>query len=382
VALTIFLVAAVFVLYVLLGYPLLLGLLCAVRRPAPVRTAEIRPSVSIILPVRNGEPWICAKLESILALDYPRKLLQIIVVDDGSTDRTAALAEAVEGVEVIRLPAGGKALALNAGMARATGDVLFFTDVRQQLDGHSLSSLVSHLSDPSVGVVSGELEILEGATREETDVGLYWRYEKWIRKRLSRLDSVMGATGCIYAMRRALAVPLPAGLLVDDMYLPLAAFFKGYRVVFDENARAFDRPTRLGSEFGRKVRTLAGNFEIIGAYPRLLLPTTRMWVHFVSHKLGRLLLPWVLLTMAGVTPFLPAPWLAVAATGQLLIYGSAALDPLVPQASLVKRVTSPARTFVVMMAAALAAARYLLPGKKDYWKPAVEGRADVPPPGR
>jgi biofilm PGA synthesis N-glycosyltransferase PgaC len=382
VALTIFLVAAVLVLYVLLGYPLLLGLLCAVRRPAPVRTAETRPTVSIILPVRNGERWIRAKLRSILALDYPRELLQVIVIDDGSTDRTAALAEAVEGVEVIRLPAGGKALALNAGVARATGNVLFFTDVRQQLDRRSLSSLVSHLADPSVGVVSGELEILEGTTREETDVGLYWRYEKWIRKRLSQLDSVMGATGCIYAMRRALAVPLPAGLLVDDMYLPLAAFFKGYRIVFDENARAFDQPTRLGSEFGRKVRTLAGNFEIIAAYPRLLLPTTRMWVHFVSHKLGRLLVPWALIAIAVTTPFLPRSWMVVAAASQLLVYGSAALDLIVPQDNLVKRVTSPARTFVVMMAAALAAARCLLPGKKDYWKSAVPDRADIPPPGR
>jgi cellulose synthase/poly-beta-1,6-N-acetylglucosamine synthase-like glycosyltransferase len=279
------------------------------------------------------------------------------------------LAEGVEGVEVVRLAHGGKALALNAGMARATGDVLFFTDVRQSLDPQSLSSLVSHFADPSVGVVSGELEILPGSTKEEADVGLYWRYEKWIRTRLSQLDSVMGATGCIYAMKRALAVPLPAGLLVDDMFLPLAAFFKGYRVVFDEDAKAFDRPVRLGPEFARKVRTLAGNYEIIRAYPRLLLPTTRMWVHFVSHKVGRLLLPWALLAVAFTTPFLPVQWLIVALVGQLLVYGSAAVDPLVPQASFFKRITSPARTFGVMMAAAFIAARHLLPGGKDYWKP-------------
>jgi poly-beta-1,6-N-acetyl-D-glucosamine synthase len=382
VALILFLAAAAFVLYVMFGYPLLLAVLCAIRRPASVKTAGIHPSVSVILPVRNGARWISAKLDSILALDYPRDLLQVIVIDDGSLDGTATLAEAVEGVEVIRLPAGGKALALNAGITHARGDVLFFTDVRQELDGHSLSSLVSHLADPSVGVVSGELEILEGATREEADVGLYWRYEKWIRKRLSQLDSAMGATGCIYVMRRALAVQLPAGLLVDDMYLPLAAFFQGYRVIFDERAKAFDEPTGLGSEFGRKVRTLAGNLEIIRAYPRLLLPTTRMWAHFMSHKVGRLLLPWALLAMIGLTPLLPYPWGGVAAASQLLFYGSAALDVIVPQHSPVKRATSIARTFVVMMAAALAAARYLFPGTKDYWRPAAPGKADVPPSGR
>jgi cellulose synthase/poly-beta-1,6-N-acetylglucosamine synthase-like glycosyltransferase len=375
VALIIFLVASALILYVLFGYPTLLGLLCALRRPTPVRTGPARPMVSVILPVRNGERWIRAKLDSILALDYPRGLLQVIVVDDGSSDRTAAVAESVAGVVVIRLAAGGKALALNAGMARAIGEVLFFTDVRQSLDRQSLSSLVSHLADPSVGVVSGELVILEGMTKEEADVGLYWRYEKWIRKRLSQLDSVMGATGSIYAMRRALAVPLPAGLLVDDMFLPLAAFFKGYRVIFDEEAKAFDQPTRLGSEFSRKVRTLAGNYEIIAAYPKLLLPTTRMWVHFVSHKVGRLLLPWALLAIALATPFLPRPWLIVAMAGQLLVYGSAALDPVMPQAWVPKRLTSLARTFVVMMAAAFVAARFLLPGRKDYWKPAEVGDA-------
>ncbi len=179
----------------------------------------------------------------------------------------------------------------------------------------------------------------------------------------------MGATGCIYVMRRLLAVPQPPGLLVDDMYLPLAAFFKGYRVVFDDNARAFDQPSRLGSEFRRKVRTLAGNYEIIGAYPQLLLPTNRMWLHFVSHKLGRLLLPWALLAILVTTPFLPLPWLALAVAGQALVYGAAALDPLIPQGTMAKRVTASARTFVVMIVAALVAARYLLPGRRDYWTP-------------
>ncbi len=138
-ALAIFLAASALVLYVLVGYPLLLAALCAVRRPRPVHSSPIRPTVSVILPVRNGARWIRGKLDSLLALDYPRDLLQIIVVDDGSDDDTAALASAVEGVEVVRLAPGGKALALNAGIARASGEVLFFTDVRQPLDPGSLS---------------------------------------------------------------------------------------------------------------------------------------------------------------------------------------------------------------------------------------------------
>src|SRR5205085_2641067 len=119
----------------------------------------------------------------------------------------------------------------------------------------------------------------------------------WFRKALSRNGSVMGATGAIYAMRRELAVPLPADTLCDDMYLPLAAFVRGYRVVFDESAKAFDYPTALQTEFRRKVRTLAGVFQIVGAFPWLLSPANPMWIHFVSHKLGRLLLPWALLLL-------------------------------------------------------------------------------------
>jgi biofilm PGA synthesis N-glycosyltransferase PgaC len=373
VVVTVFVVASAIVVYVLFGYPLLLALLCAVRRQVPVLKAPVTPTVSVIVPVRNGERWIEKKLQTIRALDYPGDRIEIIVVDDGSTDHTATLAGSVEGVEVVRLPPGGKALALNAGIARASGDILFFTDVRQALDRGSLSSLVSQFSDPSVGVASGELVILDGNTREEANVGLYWRYEKWIRRRLSRLDSVLGATGSIYAMRRELAVPLPAGLLLDDMYLPLAAFFKGYRVVFDENAKAFDYPARLGSEFWRKVRTIAGNYEIVATYPALLLPTNRMWFHFVSHKLGRLVVPWALLAIVFATPFLPFPVWVFAAFAQIVVYGSAALDPFVPERSIVKRLTSPPRTFVVMMAAALLATGHVLPGQREYWKPTTIG---------
>src|SRR5262249_27307012 len=154
------------------------------------------------------------------------------VLSDGSTDRTHEEVRRFisrANVHLIVLPRGGKAAALNAGIARATGEILFMTDVRQQLAPDSLNHLVACFADPEVGVVSGELVIREGVGQEEASVGLYWKYEKWIRKQLTRVDSVLGATGCIYAMRRELATPLPENTLVDDMFLPLAAFFRGYR---------------------------------------------------------------------------------------------------------------------------------------------------------
>ena len=267
---SVFLLSAVFVLYVLAGYPLLLAIR-ARGGGRPVAKAPSQCPVTLLLAVKDGERFIASKLRSILELDYPRDLLQVIVISDGSTDSTDRIVAefAPHGVELLRVPPGGKAAALTAGMARASGEILFFTDVRQRLAPESLRNLVACFSDPHVGVASGELIILDGQTREEASVGLYWRYEKWMRRRLSQIDSVMGATGCIYCIRRSLAVPLPADTLLDDVYLPVAAFFRGYRVIWDDSAKAYDYPAPLDAEFRRKIRTQAGVYQLLSSYPQL-----------------------------------------------------------------------------------------------------------------
>jgi poly-beta-1,6-N-acetyl-D-glucosamine synthase len=363
-----FLLAAAFCLYTVFGYPMLLGLLA--RRARPVKKAFIPLRVSVILPVRNGERWIAAKLDSLLALDYPADLMEILVVSDGSTDATGRIVEgyAGRGVRLLTVPAGGKAPAPNRALEVARGEILFLTDVRQQLSADSLRNLVACFADPSVGAASGELVIRKGQTSSEESVGLYWRYEKWIRMRLSRLDSVIGATGCIYAMRRDLAKPLPPETLADDMYLPLAAFFRGYRVILDDSAKAFDDPTGLSKEFRRKVRTLAGVYQIIGYYPALLGPANRMWIHFVSHKLARLLMPWALLVLAVTSFGLPDPWRMIALAGQAAFYGLAAVDGALPESSPLKRLTSLPRTFVVLMAASLCAVAILFVPARKLWR--------------
>jgi cellulose synthase/poly-beta-1,6-N-acetylglucosamine synthase-like glycosyltransferase len=359
-----------FCAYTLFGYPVLLGLLARLRS-RPVRKADWPATVSVILPVYNGERWIAAKLESILALEYPAELMEILIVSDGSTDATESIVRKYMNrakIEFIALSRGGKAAALNAALVRATGEILFLTDVRQALEPRSLANLVACFADPSVGVASGELVIRKGAGLEEASVGLYWKYEKWIRKQLSRLDSVMGATGCIYAMRRQLACPLPAGTLNDDMYLPLSAFFQGYRVIFEESALAFDYPTQLASEFKRKVRTLAGVYQIIGQYPSLIGPGNRMWIHFFSHKLARLLMPWAMIAAAVAGFGLPAPWNLWATGAQAAGYGLALIDPWMPEKFPLKRITSPLRTFTVLMAASLCAVAILFVPARLLWR--------------
>ena len=270
------------------------------------------------------------------------------------------------GVELLRIERSGKAAAINAGLERCRGDIVFFTDVRQQLAPDSLQRLVACFADPEVGVVSGELMIREPNMRQEADIGLYWRYEKWIRRQQSRIDSVLGATGCIYAMRRELAAPLPADTLVDDMHLPLVAFFRGYRIILVD-AKAFDDPTLLKTEFRRKVRTLAGVYQVLGRFPALWRPSNRMWVHFLSHKLGRLMLPWALLAAAVSAFSLPPLWAELAIGIQTVFYGLAAADTLVPESLALKRLTSVARTFVVLMAASLCAVSICFIHSRTFW---------------
>jgi glycosyltransferase involved in cell wall biosynthesis len=366
----VFLFSVAFCAYTTFGYPLLLGLL-ARWRERPVRKAPWRATVSVILPVFNGERWMAAKLESIRALDYPAELLEILVVSDGSTDGTETIVQRFASrskLAYLALPRSGKAAALNAALAKASGEILFFTDVRQQLDPGSLANLVACFADPEVGVASGELVIRDGTGLEEASVGLYWKYEKWIRKQLSRVDSVLGATGCIYAMRRELALPLPVGTLNDDMYLPLGAFFRGYRVILDDAALAFDYPTPLASEFRRKVRTLAGVYQIVRTYPALLGPRNRMWIHFFSHKLARLLMPWAMIAAAIASFGLPAPWNVRAIGAQASAYSLALLDAWLPANFPLKRLTSPLRTFAVLMTASLCSLAILFVPARVLWK--------------
>ncbi len=328
-----------------------------------------QPTVSVLLPAHNGERWIASKLDTVFGLDYPREKLQVLVIADGCTDRTAEIARWYP-VEVIELAQkSGKAVALSVALKSATGEILFFTDVRQPLEPDALQHLVNRFADPHVGVATGELIIRDGTTHEEANVGLYWKYEKWIRRQLSRLDSVLGATGCIYAMRRNLAKPLPPGTLLDDVQQPMNAFLAGYRIVMEDRAKAYDIPTGLETEFWRKVRTQAGIYQLIGQFPQLLWPGTRMWIHLVSYKFGRLMLPWLLLGMAVATFWLPEPWRKLAAFGQIVFYGLALANRWIP-ASLgpIKKLSAVISAFVVLVGAALCASAVLILPPERLWR--------------
>jgi cellulose synthase/poly-beta-1,6-N-acetylglucosamine synthase-like glycosyltransferase len=227
---------------------------------------------------------------------------------------------------------------------------------------------VACFADPSVGVVTGELVIREGTTQEEFNTGLYWKYEKWIRKNLNRVDAMLGATGSIYAIRREALAPIPADVLLDDVYLPFIAVFRGFRIYFEEQAKAYDLPTSLQSEFRRKVRTQAGVYQIIRYFPSVLWPGNRRFVHFLSHKFGRLLLPFAMIVLFVSSFGLPQPWKTVAVSGQIIFYLIAVADPVIPEGTRVKRLSAVIRAFTVLVAAALCALCVFVVPAQQLWK--------------
>jgi biofilm PGA synthesis N-glycosyltransferase PgaC len=333
----VFWASIVTVAYVYVGYPILLTVWSAIasRPVGKQRTLPwpAWPSVSVIVAARNEANRLRARVQNLLDQDYPGPV-EILVVSDGSTDDTrAVLAPYRASVRLIELPQGGKPTAVNAGAAAATGDILVFADARQRFAADAVRQLVANFADPRIGGVTGEL-VLESPADPDADstisegVGLYWRYEKWLRRHESRIASTLGATGAIYALRRSLWRPLPAEALLDDVLAPMRVVLAGYRMVFDEEAKAFDRPEAdSATESRRKTRTLAGNYQILSLEPRLLVPFGNpVWGQYVSHKLGRLLVPWALIVALLTSAYLsPQSWVyAVALMLQLGLYGLAA----------------------------------------------------------
>ena len=366
-----FALASATMFYALFGYPLLLGWL-AKRANNPVHKDDKLRTVSFVIAVYNGEKFLERKLKTILSLNYPRELMDILVVSDGSIDRTDEIARsfASQGVRFMRVPHGGKAAALNAAVPLVSGEILALNDVRQTLDPDCLRNIIACFGDPKVGSVSPKTIIVQGDSHEEATTSAYWRYEDWIRQRHTRIDSTFGYSGAFAAVRRSLWTPLPPGTLLDDVYVPLMAFFKGYRILMESSATMYDYPTVLQSEFRRKVRLQAGLYQMLKIMPELLSSRNRMRLHFLSAKYGRMVVPYCMIALALATIGLPPFWRALAAWGQVLFYGLAALDRFVPDRFPLKKLTSPVRTFVVLMAASLAAVRVYFVSPTSLWKEA------------
>ncbi len=340
-------------LYTYFGYPILLGVLA---RLFPARAAgedaSWTPKVSVLIPVYNAASYLPAKLDSLLALAWPKDALEIFVYSDGATDETDALTDAYAARDPrVKLVRGGvragKPTAVNRMLDLATGEVLLMTDIRQPLEVDCLRALIRRLAPSEVACVSGNLLLPTTA-----GAGVYWKYESWLRNQEARFRSMLGVTGPIYVIRKADLPGLPADTILDDMWIPLRLRLAGRRLLFAADAIAHDQAFDDEREFGRKVRTLAGNYQILSQLPSLLWPWSNpSWFEFVSHKIMRLVCPWALMLSFVLLPIAWAaesqPFYGLAALAQVGFYLLALLGERAG------RLGQVARTFVVLNTAAV-----------------------------
>jgi poly-beta-1,6-N-acetyl-D-glucosamine synthase len=336
----------------------------------PILGEPCTPTVSIIIAARNEEATLPIKLSNLMLLDYPREKLQVIVISDGSTDRTSnILVEHSSTIEPIILDKSvGKALALNEGVKHATGEILVFLDARQSVDVDALTELVWCFADHSVGAASGELLLDSDSAAGASDgLGIYWRLEKAVRKLESESGSVVGVTGAIYAIRRELFTQIPPGTILDDLFVPMHVALEGRRVVFQPSAIARDRIfSDKGKEFSRKVRTLTGNYQLLRMAPWLLSTANPLLFRFVSHKLLRLLVPLSLILMLVASGTSRAAVYQGIFCLQVLFYALAAFGMARPSAKKFKPIAV-ANTFVMLNLAAALAFYNFTAGKNKVW---------------
>lgn len=368
----VFWIALIGIAYTYVGYPAAEWVLSRLR-PRPWRTAPIRPGVSIILAVHNGIALLPGKIKHLRGLDYPN-LKEIIVVSDGSTDGSAEFLAQQHHPRLKTIVLDehrGKAVAVNAGMASATADILLFVDIRPEIAPGAIDQLVRNFADPQIGCVTGELVLRhDGHDVAATAIsGLYWRYEQWIRTCESAVDSTVGVYGGFYAIRRKLATPLPAGLILDDMFQPLSVVRQGFRSVLDPTAHVYDTwPKEARREFHRKVRTLAGNFQLFQLAPWTLSLQNRVLFQIVSHKIARLIVPYLLILLPGSALMISAgsPLYTAAAAVQLfgLLLAVCALYVRIP---IIGRIASPASALLVLNAAAIVGLYRFLTTRGALW---------------
>ena len=365
-----FFVSVAVIVYAYLLYPAII-VAWARLRPRRIEKRYRQVPVSVVIAARNEEANISARIENLLAQEYPAALLEVVVVSDGSTDRTAELARqfANRGVNVIECSSPvGKAAALNIGVASAAHGIVVFADARQRFSPNAIAELVSVFHDETVGAVSGELILVAGEDVGEVHegVGLYWKYEKLIRRSESAVASVVGATGSIYAVRRRLYQPLEPHTLLDDFLVPMRVVLQGYRVVFIRAARAFDLSSQTAKrEFARKVRTLAGNFQAVAMEPRLLSARANPVVfQFVSHKLMRLVVPYCCVAAWVTSAFLPGPVYAAAFALQTIFYALGILNLTPLRTSPLATLFRISWTFIVLNAAAVMGLWVFLTGQE------------------
>ncbi len=332
----IFWVSLAFIVYTYLGYPLVL-LIVGRLRTRPIRRSAIYPRVSLIIPVYNQEMRVHRKLENSFALNYPADKLEIIVVFDGSTDRSYEIASGISDPRLKLLPLSrrqGKHCAQGHALGLATGEIIVLTDAGITLPPDALKRIVSNFADPDVGSVSSVDAVIDDKGDVNAE-GAYIRYDMFLRKAESAIGSSTGMSGSFYALRKQLTDPWISDLS-NDFYVPLLAVMRGYRAVLDEEAIGYYMVVAsYGEEFTRKVRTIVHGIDVLISFAGILNPFRFGFfsVQVISHKLLRWLIPYFMIMLLLANPFLLGKGGLYSAMlgGQAMLYLVAVAARLMPR---------------------------------------------------
>lgn len=374
--------SAVLFAWVYFGYPATLAVWSRSRAPAHGDPAH-HPTVSVVIAACNEARWIRERIHNVLDADYPPDRLELIVVSDGSDDGTTEIARSITDERLLVLevqPRAGKSNALNRAMLHATGEIIVFSDANVLFDADGIARLAAHFADPACGAVTGRVELQALESEEPLGEGVYMRLERFLQERESRVATVVGTDGAMFAARRSLVPVLPRNLILDDFFIAMHIAGAGYRVRYEHAARAVELvPASVQQEFRRKVRIAAGCFQVLPHLEFLWRPWRRpvLWFLFVSHKLLR----WLTLAfMAGMfiasialasDPF----WLVVAAV-QAAMYTLALIGWRAPASRRYIAIYVPYYFTAVNIAFALGLWRQLRGGQSATWQRVDRG--DIP----
>jgi cellulose synthase/poly-beta-1,6-N-acetylglucosamine synthase-like glycosyltransferase len=329
--------AALLLLYVYAGYPVLLSLIALfVRRKRP--EPGYCPHISILIAAYNEEAAIERKIRQTLALEYPADKIEVLVLSDCSTDRTDEIVSgfADPRVRLVRMAErGGKTHAQNQGIRHAAGEVIIFSDATAIYHSKALMYLAGNYQDATVGAVSGRYQYFDPGDQSPTGLGsiAFWNYENFIKKMQSRTRTITGCCGCIYSVRKAAYTEL-ADDVISDLVQPLQAIRKGYRVVFEDRALAYEETTQsTAEEFAMRVRVVTRAMRGLLSVSDLLKPWRFFWPAFQlwSHKVLRWMVPLFLIALFTTNLFLLGSTIyKIILAAQLVFYAAAILSILAP----------------------------------------------------
>jgi cellulose synthase/poly-beta-1,6-N-acetylglucosamine synthase-like glycosyltransferase len=370
--------SAAVVVYTYIIFPVLV-FLRGLLSHRPYKSAEITPAVSLIIAAYNEAGSIGAKLDNVLALDYPSDRLQVLVASDGSDDGTDAIVGRYtnQGINLLSLPRQGKAPALNAAAAAATGEILVFSDANSIYAPDAIRSLVRPFADPAVGGVAGNQRYLPEHNGDNMVDGerRYWRFDRKLKESQSQSGHAISATGAIYAIRRSLFRTVPTAV-TDDFVTSTSVIAQGYRLVFAPDAIAYESAAKSGGqEFRRKVRVITRGLRAVLVMRQLLNPFRYGFyaLQLFSHKVLRRLVVFPLLLLFLISPLLwqQGAFYQAATLAQYTFYGCAALGMILSKRKVgrLKIFTLPYFFCMVNLASLLATVNVMRGYRIELWEP-------------